>query len=373
MAPPRDAVGLDIGTTAVRAAHVGLGKGPPTLLGFGQVSLPRGAVRDGEIADPATVVAAIRQLWKRARLKRRSVALGIANQKVVVRPVELPFMDERELRGAIQFQVQEFIPIPVEDAVLDFQILEELDGEDHARMMRVLLVAAQKEMVNQFVDTVVEAGLDPEAVDLIPFALIRSLSDPAAFPSGSDRSLPVPAGVLGDPSRTGEAIVDVGAGITNIVVAERGIPRFVRILLAGGNAMSETLATGLDIPFDDAERLKRQTGLPGDEDGARGQDPAVGIIEARAADLVDEIRGSLDFYLAQAGATPIARVVLSGGGSRLINLGARLSAALGLPVEQGRTLRRVKPGRTRLTEDQLIEAEPVMAAATGLAMGAADE
>jgi len=373
LAPPRDAVGLDIGTTAVRAAHVGLGKGPPTLLGFGQVSLPRGTVRDGEIADPATVAAAIRQLWKRARLKRRSVALGIANQKVVVRPVELPFMDERELRGAIQFQVQEFIPIPVEEAVLDFQILEQLEGEDHARMMRVLLVAAQKEMVNRFVETAVEAGLDPEAVDLIPFALIRSLSDPAGFPFGPGRSPSEPASVLPEPGHAGEAIVDVGAGVTNIVIHERGIPRFVRILLVGGSAISENLAAGLGIPFEDAERLKQETGLPSDEDGSRGQDPAAGIIESRATDLVEEIRGSLDFYLAQAGATPIARVVLSGGGSRLGNLGARLSAALRLPVEQGHLLHRVRPGGTRLSEDQLAEAEPFMAAAAGLAMGAADE
>lgn len=358
MSPPRDAVGLDIGTTAVRAAHVGLGKGPPTLLGFGQVSLPRGMVRDGEIAEPESVAQAIRQLWKRARLRRRNVTLGIANQKVVVRPIELPFMDERELRGAIQFQVQEFIPIPVEDAVLDFQVLEEFQGEDDARMMRVLLVAAQKEMVNRFVETVVGAGLDPEAVDLVPFALIRSLSETA--------------GVLPDPSRAGEAIVDVGAGVTNIVVHERGIPRFVRILLIGGNAMSETLSTGLGIPFEQAEQLKQQTGL-GEEEGRDQQDPAARIIEVRATDLVDEIRGSLNFYMAQAESTPISRVVLSGGGTRLANLATRLSEALRLPVEQGRTLRKVKPGKLKLSDAQLVQAEPLMAAAAGLAMGAADE
>jgi type IV pilus assembly protein PilM len=361
VAPPRDAVGLDIGTTAVRAARVALGKGPPTLAGFGQISLPRGTVRDGEIADPDVVAQAIRELWKRAPLKRRNVALGIANQKVVVRPVELPLMAEEELRGAIQYQVQEFIPIPVEDAVLDFQILEETTGEDGARMMRVLLVAAQKEMVNRFVDTVVRAGLDPEAVDLIPFALIRSLSGTGGTVAGSN---------------TGEAIVDVGAGVTNIVVHEQGIPRFVRILLVGGNAISEALAAGLAIPFEDAERRKQETGLPGDPDDAEGRstaDPAVGIIEERATDLVNEIRGSLDFYLAQAEATPIVRVVLSGGGSRLTNLSRRLAAALRLPVEQGRTLEKVKPDKLKLSEAQLVQAEPLMAAAAGLALGAEDE
>jgi type IV pilus assembly protein PilM len=359
--PPRDAVGLDIGTTAVRAAHLGLGKGPPTLMGFGQVSLPRGSMRDGEIADPGTVAQAIRQLWKRAPLRRRTVTLGIANQKVVVRPIELPFMEERELRGAIAYQVQEFIPIPVEDAVLDYQVLEEFDGEDKSRMMRVLLVAAQKEMVNRFVETVLQAGLDPEAVDLVPFALIRSLSEAP--------------GVLPDPARTGEAIVDVGAGVTNVVVHEQGIPRFVRILLAGGDVMSETLASSLGIPFDQAEQLKQRTGLS-DQEGQgplQQEDPAARIIETRATDLVDEIRGSLDFYLGQAESTTISRVVLSGGGTRLANLATRLSEALRLPVEQGRTLRKVKPGKLDLSDEQLVQAEPLMATAAGLAMGAAEE
>ena len=161
--------------------------------------------------------------------------------------------------------------------------------------------------------------------------------------------------------------------MTNIVVHERGIPRFVRILLVGGNAMTETLAAGLGVSFEDAEQLKQQTGLPGGEEGWNTQDPAVRIIEQRATDLVDEIRGSLDFYLAQAEAAQIARVVLSGGGSRLTNFGRRLSAALRLPVEQGRTLRKVKPGKLELSEAQLVQAEPLMAAAVGLAMGAAEQ
>ena len=361
MPPPRDAVGLDIGTTAVRAAQVGLGRAAPSLLGFGQVAIPRGLVRDGEIGDAEQVASAIRQLWKRAHVGRRHVSIGIANQKVVVRPVELPYMSEEELRGAIQFQVQEFIPIPVEDAVLDFQVLEDFTGEDGARMVRVLLVAAQKEMVNSFVEVIVRAGLEPEAVDLVPFALIRSLSDTG--------------GSLPDPNVRGEAIVDIGAGLTNIVVHEGGIPRFVRILLVGGNAMTETLAAGLGIPFDDAEKVKQQTGLSGGEEGWNTQDPAARIIEQRATDLVDEIRGSLDFYLAQPEATQIARVVLSGGGSRLVNLGRRLSTALRLPVEAGRTLRKVKPkpGKLQLSEAQLLQAEPLMAAAVGLAMGSADQ
>ena len=111
----------------------------------------------------------------------------------------------------------------------------------------------------------------------------------------------------------------------------------------------------------------------GEEEGRDQQDPAARIIEVRAADLVDEIRGSLNFYMTQAESTPISRVVLSGGGARLVNLATRLSEALRLPVEQGRALRKVKPGKLKLSDAQLLQAEPLMAAAAGLAMGAADQ
>lgn len=356
MARVKDAVGLDIGTSGVRAAHVALAKQPPTLETFGQISLPLGAVRDGEIQDTGIVSQALSQLWKRGGFKGKRVSLGIANQKVVIRQIDLPFMEEEELRGAIQFQVQEYIPIPVEDAVLDFQVLDEFVTEANERMMRVLLVAAQKDMVARFVETVNQAGLDCEAVDVLPLALIRALG------GGS--------GAL-TPTGTGEAIIDLGAGVTNIAVHEGGVPRFVRILLTGGNAMTEAAAAGLGTSFEEAERMKQQMGLG---QPAAGQETGSRILQERAAAFVDEIRGSLDYYQAQADATRITRVILTGGGSKLGNLTARLANAVRLPVEPGRVLQRVHPGkRLGLSEGQLVEAEPLMAGAIGLALGAAEE
>ncbi|MGH2706205.1 MAG: type IV pilus assembly protein PilM [Actinomycetota bacterium] len=358
MARIREAIGLDIGTSGVRAAHVSFARRPPTLENFGQISLPVGAIRDGEIADDETVAQAISQLWKRGGFSSKKVGLGIANQKVVIRQVDLPFMEEEELRGAIQYQVQEYIPIPVEDAVLDFQILDAFVTDTNERMMRVLLVAAQKDMVTRFVQTVQRGGLDPEAVDVIPLALIRSLGEEGGF----DR-------VAGE----GEAIIDLGAGITNIVVHERGIPRFVRILLIGGNALTEAIGASLGLSFEEAEGTKQALVMEGPEAVPSGQ-AAARILEERTHAFVDEIRGSLDYYMAQADATRIARLILTGGGSKLSDLPARLANATRLPVEQAGTLERLQLGRRlRLTEDQLAEAEPLMAGAVGLALGAAEE
>lgn len=355
---PRRAIGLDIGTTGVRAASVSFGRGGTSLEGFGQVPLPPGAVNYGEIVDSSVVASAISQLWKAARFGGKKVAVGVANQKVVVRPIDLPFMEQEELRGAIQFQVQEYIPIPIEEAILDFQVLEEFLTESNERMMRVLLVAAQKDMINVFVEAVQKAGLDPVAIDHVPFALIRSLGETGGG-----------LGMAG-----GEAILEVGGGVTNIVVHEGGIPRFARTLLVGGNNLTEALAAGLGVSFEGAEAIKQRMGLgttPAEAMGATEAAPR--ILEQRAAELVEEIRGSLDYYLAQTDATRISRVVLSGGGSKLTNLAGRLASALRLPVEQGRILQRMRVGKLGLTEAQLMEAEPLMGAAVGLALGAAEE
>lgn len=352
------AIGLDIGTSGVRAARVSFGRGGPSLESFGQVPLPPGAVAYGEIGDPSVVASAIAQLWRAARFGGKKVAVGVANQKVVVRPIDLPFMEQEELRGAIQFQVQEYIPIPIADAILDFQVLEEFLTENNERMMRVLLVAAQRDMINEFVGTVQKAGLDPVAIDHVPFALIRSLGEVS--------------GGLG--VAAGEAIIEVGAGVSNIVVHEGGIPRFARTLLVGGGNLTDALAAGLGVSFEDAESIKQRMGLgatPGE--AMASTEAAPRILEQRAAELVEEIRSSLDYYLAQTDATRINRVVLSGGGSKLSNLSSRLQNAIRLPVEPGRIFQRMRMGKLGLTESQLIEAEPLMGAAVGLALGAAEE
>ncbi|HVF12128.1 MAG TPA: type IV pilus assembly protein PilM [Actinomycetota bacterium] len=372
MARAREAVGLDIGTSGVRAAHVSFAKHPYTLENFGQVSLPQGAVRDGEIVDSAVVAQALTELWKRAGFKKKAVSLGIANQKVIGRAIDLPYMQEAELRGAIQFQVQEYIPIPVDDAVIDFQILDEFVTENNERMVRLFLVAAQKDMVAEIVETVSRAGLSPEAIDFIPLALIRSLgetSDSLARPTGE-----------------GEAVIDIGAGVTNIVVHEGGVPRFTRVLSIGGNNLTEALSAGLGVSFEDAESIKQRLGLSGAAPGApapvapgeaeppvQSGDMAARILEQRAGALVDEIRGSLDYYMAGGEATRISRVILSGGASKLPNLALRLANALRLPVEQGRTLRKIKMGKVGLSDAQVAEAEPLMSAAVGIAMGVGQE
>jgi type IV pilus assembly protein PilM len=346
-------VGLDIGTSGVRAAELTLSKGGATLERFGQVALPLGAVRDGEVVDPDTVAGAIKQLWSQAKFSTKKVVVGVANQKVVVRQVDLPWLPTAELKKALAFQVQDYIPMPVEQAILDFHPLEEFTNEQGGRMLRVLLVAAAREMVDSALVAVSKAGLAPEMVDLTSFAVLRSL---------------VSMDSMGLDGMQAEALVDVGANITNIVVHQAGVPRFVRILLMGGSDITDAVAERLGVQPESAEQVKQETGMAAVAGSSEGT-PAGRAIEATGGAFVEEVRGSLDYFMAQPGAARINRVVLSGGGSRLRGLPERLSAATRLPVQAARPMSTLKLGKTGLTPDQLAYIEPTVTVPVGLAMG----
>ena len=346
-------MGLDIGTSGVRAAEVSQGKGAAKLERFGQVALPLGAVRDGEVMDPEAVAAAIRQLWAQAKFSTKKVVVGVANQKVVVRQVDLPWLPPSELRKSLAFQVQDYIPMPVEQAILDFHALGEVTSDAGARMLRVLLVAASRDMVGSAIDAVTRAGLAPSMVDLTPFAVLRSLVNDSGLAAVQ-----------------AEALVDVGASVTNIIVHQGGVPRFVRILLMGGADITEALAERLGVPTEQAESVKQNAGLAAVAAQSDAH-PASRALESSGSAFVEEVRSSLDYYLAQPGATRIDRVVLSGGGSRLGGLVERLSTATRLPVEIARPLSVLRLGKTGLTDEQLAYVEPMVTVPVGLAMGVA--
>jgi type IV pilus assembly protein PilM len=343
-------IGLDIGTSAVRAAQVAGGRKGAALQAFGQVALPPGAVIDGEVRDTAAVSEAISQLFKRAGLKSKKAVLGVANQRVVVRQVDLPYLEEKEFRASLRFQAADHIPMSVEDAELDFQLIEDYTNPAGDRMMRVLLVAAATDMVASFVESAAAAGIEPVGVDLTPFAVTRAVS-PAARKE---------VGVAG-----AEAVVDVGAGVTNIVIHHNGEPRFVRILLVGGEDATEALASELGVSADEAEAAKLDLGR------GVGTPEAQKVLATRVDSLVQEIQGSLDYYLSQEDSEPIASLIMTGGGSLTPGLIARLEDAARLQVRRGSPLSQLDVSKSGLTPEQVAQVDPVAAAAIGLAMGAA--
>ena len=357
---PKTRIGLDIGSTAVRAAELTEGS-PPSVVRAAQVPLPVGAVENGEVRDVEAVAEVLRELWspQHGGFKSRKVWMGVGNQRVVVREIALPSMPEKELRQSLGFQVQEFIPMPVDEAVLDYHLIEELEIEGRP-MLRLLLVAAQKVMVDTLVAAATSAKLEPMGLDLVPFALVRAVGA-----TGAGMELETTGG---------EAVIDVGAHVTNIVVHAAGETRFVRILPSGGRDITLAIARGMSVEDDVAERLKRgdvgDDQMPTAEGGngiARQLAQASEIAMQRATQFVDEIRSSLEFYTAQTQGARIERLLISGGGSKLEGFIDILRQRIPVTVEPGRVFSRVG-SKLSLSEGAQAEAEPLLATAVGLAI-----
>jgi type IV pilus assembly protein PilM len=345
---PKTRIGLDVGSTAVRAAELTEGS-PPSVVRAAQVPLPAGAVENSEVRDVPAVSEALRELWTRGGFKSRKVWMGVGNQRVVVREIALPAMPEKDLRQSLGFQVQEFIPMPVDEAVLDYHLIEEIEIEGRPRI-RLLLVAAQKAMVDTLVAAATGAKVEPIGLDLVPFALVRAVGA-----TGAGMELEATGG---------EAVIDVGAHVTNIVVHAAGETRFVRILPSGGRDITVAIARGLSVDDEVAERLKRGEAVDGVAATPR---QALEIAMQRATQFVDEIRSSLEFYTAQTQGARIERLLISGGGSKLEGFIDILRQRIPVTVEPGRVFSRVG-SQLSLSEEAQTEAEPVLATAVGLAI-----
>ncbi len=343
-------VGLDIGSEMLRAVELEGGRrGMSTVLRCHQVRLPEGAVKNGEVAEVNTVAAAIKQLWSAGGFKGKNVVLGVGNPKVLVRDLTVPRLSRREIRAALPFQVQDMLPVPVADALLDFYPVSE-GMSDTGPVVSGLLVAAVKDAVMANVNAVQLAGLVPVEVDLIPFALNRIL-------------------VRGSHAAGTAAIVDIGATTTNIVITRDGVPQFVRIIPAGGSDVTRALASRLGITTEQAEVGKRQLGLTGTAVAPEHLE-AAGIILELSNDLLNSLRNTLSFYVNSRQGQHIDRLVLSGGGSFMRSFDSSLGELTRIPIIHEDPFTTVN--LSKIAQKSLAATDPrSMTVALGLALGSA--
>ncbi len=342
-------VGLDIGTSAVRAAELDISHTHPILLTYGQVGLPPGSLVEGEIRDGSSVTEAIKKLWENGQFSGSSVIVGIAGLRAITREIDLPFVPDNEVDSAVRFQSEEVIPFPPDQTILSSQILADYTSPEGDKMRRVLVAAAHTDLVNGVIDTVEKAGLTVVGVDLISSALVRAIGGHAE-------------------SEQPEAIVSVGAGLTVVVVHQKGRPQFVRTIGSGGNATTAAISGALDVPLPDAEGLKRRLS----ED-----DPQL-LTARRAAqtsmtELVGEIRNSIQYFASLPGRLPVSRVLVTGGGSALYGLLPMLEDQVKLPVLPVSPLARLNLSKLALTDAQMNDVGPVLSTPIGLALPEPDK
>ncbi len=318
-------VGLDIGNGVLRGAEVSLGgRGKPRLLRVHEVTFPAEAAREGEVVEQDVIVRAIKQLWSGGKFRTKDVVIGIGNQRVLTRDLAVPKVPLDRIRELLPFQVQDHLPIPVAEAVLDFYPVFEGVNES-GPVINGLLVAAAKSAVLENVYAVQKAGLNLVDVDLIPFALTRAL-------------------LQGEATRGTVALVNVGAVTTSIVVASGGVPKFVRIIPSGGQDISNALMTTNGITAAAADQIKGAQGLVRQSYDAGSMGESETVFRA-AEELLSTIRASLAFYATNRPQDPIQGLVLTGGGSRLRGFAAALEEVSRVRVELGDPTARFTVGR----------------------------
>jgi type IV pilus assembly protein PilM len=322
-------VGLEFEAGSIGAAEVH-SNGSTHLAASATAPLPPEAFRDGEVGDSEAVAEALRSLFAEHKLSKR-VRLGIANQRVVVRTLRLPAIDDpSELAAAVRFAAQEQIAMPLEQAVIDHRVVGGVGAvDDTGPQIDVIVVAARRDMIAASLKPLRDAGLEPVGVDLSAFGMIRALGEGGGTYADGEAS-PAPSAVLycnfGD--------------VTNLAVAKGRSCLFTRVSPVGMEDVTASLTTSTGLPTEHARMWLDHVGLERSTAEIEGDPDAVAksrvALESGASALLDELRLSLDFYGAQEGAVPVERIVLCGPGSEIAGLAAHMEPVLGLPIAIGR-------------------------------------
>lgn len=338
LSKPKTIVGLDLEASSIAATEV-QSNGSVRVSGAGVHALPSGVVREGEVVDSEGLVEALKEMFGANGLSK-TVRLGIANQRVVVRKVRIPAMERgKELENAVQFQAQDQLPMALDQAVLEYQVVGRSQGEGGESTMDVVIVAARRDMLSRLVKTVRKAGLKPVGIDLSAFAMIRALSREASssgaglVPSYEDRM------AAGD----GDSVAQVPAtlycnlgDVTNLAVAQAATCLFTRVSQFGIEGIAQRLAEKRALTLDHARQWLEHVGLDSPIEEIEGDPETVTVarevLGEGSAKLADELRLSVEYYRAQEGALAVESVIACGAGTMISGLASRVERELGLPV-----------------------------------------
>jgi type IV pilus assembly protein PilM len=348
--------GLKIGASQLAAARVA-NNGSAELLQVARTPLEPGIVVGGELRDPDALAEALKDFFAKNNLPKKGVRLGIANNRIGVRTFEIAGVgDEKQLTNAIRFRAQETLPIPIDEAVLDYQVLGDGTGEDGQPTKRVLLVVAYRDLVDRYVDACKKAGISLIGIDLEAFALLRALQAPQ---DGGDVE-----------SDSALVAVAIGHDRSTFAVSDGRVCEFTRVLEWGGSALNVALARALDAAPSEVDTVKRALALTDEmvpdgltaEQAQKARDSMRRAIQTFARELVS----SLQYYQNQPGSLGIGEIVLTGGTAHLAGLAGELERLIGVRVRVGDPLGRMKVSK------KVGEAEQVGSLAVAIGLGIED-
>jgi type IV pilus assembly protein PilM len=335
-------VGLKIGASQIAAARVA-NNGSAEVLQLAREDLQQGIVVGGELREPELLAEMLRDFFKRNNLPRRGVRLGIANNRIGVRTFEIVGIDDaKQLDNAIRYRAQEALPIPIEEAVLDYQILGESKDEEDQTVKRVLLVVAYRELVDRYVSACNKAGIELVGIDLEAFALLRVMAAPQPDGEQSEAAL---------------VVVSIGHERSTFAVSDGRVCEFTRVLEWGGSALNVAIARAIDKAPSEAEPFKRAIDLNAtkapEEMSQQEFDAVRDAVRRQVQSFARELVSSLQFYQNQPGSLGIGEIVLTGGTAHLPGIADELKRLIGVNVRVGDPLERVRVGKKVADDEQI--------------------
>lgn len=353
-------VAVDIGSNSIKLMKMVEGNGMPKIEKLGIALTPYGAVKDGFISDSKGVGEVIKKLLQANQVKDKLCVAALSGQQVMIRLIKLPPMGEEEAKQAVFYQSERYIPFPVDQVVMDVKLLGEV-AEGDKKTLLALLVASQKESVNALAETLLQAGLKLYAIDVEPFVSLRA-SYECAF-SGEDEML-----------HKNILFIELGASSSDIAVVSQGILRFSRVIPIAGINLTRAIATTMNINFEEAEKTKKEQGAAiVDDELQHSMSLTVtrqvsNIMAPLLGGLMNEVQRSLAYYESRYRRARIDEVVLSGGGSKMKNIGKYFARELGLEVKFADPLKPVQSDLAHFTREYIMETSPLCSVCAGLAM-----
>ena len=336
-------VGLDIGSSAIKLVELKERKpGDFHLQRVGFERLSPEAIVDGSIMDSSLVVDAIHKLNDQTAARNPLYATSLSGHSVIIKKIQLPAVSPEELAESIQWEAEQYIPFDINDVRLDYVVLSE--GEPGRDNMEVLLVAVKRDKVNDYTSVISQTGKQAVLVDVDAFAVQN------AYEINYDL----------DPLKV-VALVNMGAGVTNINILARGSTVFWRDISFGGNQFTEALQREFNLAFEQAEKLKR-----GEAVDRFGPGDARPVLDTVSGEMAGEIQKTFDFFAATSSEGPVDEMVLSGGCSLTPNLEQVLRERFGVPTELMNPLRRIHYKESEFSPDWLKSIAPMLAVSVGL-------
>jgi type IV pilus assembly protein PilM len=345
----RSVVGLDIGSSAIKAVELKPNRSGFELMHIAHQNLQSDTIVDGHIIDLNHVSDSINRIWGEQGIKTAQIATSLSGHAVIVKKILLPAMPEEELDEQIHWEAEQYIPFDINDV----NLYHEITGYDAAgQNMDVLLVACKRDKIAQFTQVISQAGKQPVIVDVDAFAL-QNAYEANYHPS---------------PNQT-VALLDIGASVMTINIVRGTTSIFTRDISAGGNQYTDLLQKELGLTFEQAESLKRGAGV----DGSVPVEQAEPALQSVSEMLALEIQRTLDFFRATAVDSPnIDRMLIAGGSSKVAHLTEYLSEKFQMPVERFDSFRSIRFDSRKFDDEYLRELSPNMAVAVGLAVRVAE-